>query len=73
MELNKIDILINRYFEGETTLDEERAIATYLATAEYLPKEHIAVKRRKQICRHHLIKVTAHAVRLVFCFGKACG
>lgn len=44
MELNKIDILINRYFEGETTLDEERTIATYLATTETLPDKHIALK-----------------------------
>lgn len=44
MELNKINILINRYFEGETTLDEERAIATYLASAEHLPAEHISIK-----------------------------
>ena len=44
MELNKINILIDKYFEGETTLDEERAIATYLASAEHLPAEHIAIK-----------------------------
>ena len=44
MELNKINILIDKYFEGETTLDEERAIATYLASTEHLPAEHIAIK-----------------------------
>lgn len=44
MELHEINILINRYFEGETTLDEERTIATYLATTETLPDEHIALK-----------------------------
>ena len=44
MELNKINILIDKYFESETTLDEERAIATYLASAEHLPAEHHAVK-----------------------------
>ena len=44
MELNEINILIDRYFEGETTLAEERTIATYLATTDSLPKEHIALK-----------------------------
>ena len=44
MELNEIKILIDKYFEGETTLAEERALASYLATAESLPEEHHAVK-----------------------------
>lgn len=44
MELNEINRLIDRYFEGETTLAEERTIATYLATTDSLPKEHIAIK-----------------------------
>lgn len=44
MELNEINTLIGRYFDGKTTLDEERTIATYLATTESLPKEHIALK-----------------------------
>ena len=44
MELNRINILINRYFDGETTLSEEQTIATYLATEEHLPAEHIAIK-----------------------------
>ena len=44
MELNEINRLIDRYFEGETTLAEERTIATYLATTDSLPKEHIALK-----------------------------
>ena len=44
MELNKINILINKYFDGETTLSEEQTIATYLATEEHLPTEHLAVK-----------------------------
>ena len=58
MELNKINRLIEKYFEGETTLDEERAIATYLATAESLPKEHIAVKAMFE-AMGELRKVTA--------------
>lgn len=44
MELNEINILIDRYFEAKTTLAEERVLATYLATTESLPKEHHAVK-----------------------------
>lgn len=44
MELNEINRLIDKYFEGETSLAEERAIALYLATADHLPEEHRAVK-----------------------------
>ena len=44
MEFNEINILIDRYFEGKTTLEEERTIATYLATTETLSDEHIALK-----------------------------
>lgn len=44
MELTEINRLIDKYFEGETSLAEERAIASYLATAEHLSKEHHAVK-----------------------------
>ena len=44
MELNEINRLIDKYFEGETSLAEEREIASYLATAETLPEEHTAVK-----------------------------
>lgn len=44
MELNEIKILIDKYFEGETTLAEEREIANYLATAKTLPEELRAVK-----------------------------
>lgn len=44
MELNQINRLIERYFDGETTLAEEREIANYLATAETLPEELHTVK-----------------------------
>lgn len=44
MELNEINILISKYFEGETTLSEEQDIASYLANAEHLPNEHLAIK-----------------------------
>lgn len=44
MELNEINRLIDKYFEGETSLAEQRAIASYLATEERLPKEYIPIK-----------------------------
>lgn len=44
MELNEINRLIDKYFDGETSLAEQRAIASYLATEERLPKEHIPIK-----------------------------
>ena len=44
MELNEINRLIDKYFEGETSLAEQRTIASYLATEERLPKEHIPIK-----------------------------
>lgn len=58
MELNEINRLIEKYLDGETSLNEERAIATYLATAESLPKEHIAVKAMFE-AMGELRKVTA--------------
>jgi hypothetical protein len=58
MELNNINRLIEKYLDGETSLNEERAIATYLATAESLPKEHIAVKAMFE-AMGELRKVTA--------------
>ncbi len=44
MELTEINRLIDKYFEGETSLAEEREIASYLATTETLTDEHRAVK-----------------------------
>lgn len=44
MELDRIKILVNRYFDGMTTLEEERVIADYLASCETLPKELIPVR-----------------------------
>ena len=44
MELDRINILVDRYFEGETTLDEERELKEYLATAENIPEEYVALK-----------------------------
>lgn len=39
MELADVKILIERYYDGETTLAEEAAIADYLATHSDLPAE----------------------------------
>ena len=39
MELAEIKILIDKYYDGETTLDEEAAIAEYIATHDNLPSE----------------------------------
>jgi len=34
MELDNIRLLLDRYFEGETTLEEEKTLAAYFASAE---------------------------------------
>lgn len=39
MELAEIKILIDRYYDGETTLQEEAAIANYFATHNDIPAE----------------------------------
>lgn len=39
MELAEIKILIDKYYDGETTLAEETAIAEYIATHDNLPSE----------------------------------
>ena len=43
MELSDIKILIDRYYDGETMLDEERALAEYLASCTELDDEMRAV------------------------------
>ena len=40
MELDRIKILIDRYLEAETTLDEEREIAEYFSTSKDIPQEY---------------------------------
>ena len=44
MELSRIKILVDRYFEGITTRDEERELANYLTTSDNLPEEYASVK-----------------------------
>ena len=40
MELDRLKILVDRYMEAETTLDEERELADYFATSEKVPEEY---------------------------------
>lgn len=44
MELERIKILIDRYFEGTTTLEEEQALAQYFRTHDDIPEEYAAIK-----------------------------
>ena len=40
MELDRLKILVDRYLEAETTLDEEREIAEYFSTSKDIPQEY---------------------------------
>ena len=44
MELNRIKILVNRYFDGTTTSDEEIELAHYLKSSDNLPEELVSIK-----------------------------
>jgi hypothetical protein len=44
MELDRIKILTDKYFEGTTSLDEEQELTTLLTTCKDLPEEYMAVK-----------------------------
>lgn len=44
MELEKIKILVDKYYDGATSKEEERAISEYLRSCENIPTELIAVK-----------------------------
>lgn len=44
MELDRIKILVDKYFEGTTSLDEEQELTTLLTTCKDLPEEYMAVK-----------------------------
>ncbi len=44
MELDRIKILVDKYLEAETTLDEERELAEYFATTTEIPEEYIPIK-----------------------------
>lgn len=44
MELSRIKILVDKYFEGLTSLEEEQELARYFAQTEDIPEEYQAVK-----------------------------
>ena len=44
MELDKIKILVDKYFDGITSLEEEQELAELLAMNNNLPEEYLAVK-----------------------------
>ena len=44
MELDRIKILTDKYFDGTTSLDEEQELARLLEREENLPDEYIAVR-----------------------------
>lgn len=44
MELDRIKILVDKYFEGTTSLDEEQELTTLLTTCKDLPEKYKAVK-----------------------------
>ena len=43
MELDRIKILADKYFDGITSLEEEQELARLLERCENLPDEYIAV------------------------------
>lgn len=49
MELDRVKILIERYLEAETTLDEERELAEYFATSEDIPQEYEPLRAMFQV------------------------
>lgn len=44
MELERIKILVDKYFEGTTTLEEEQLLAQYFRTHDDIPEEYVAIK-----------------------------
>ena len=44
MELNEVKILVDKYFDGTTSHEEEIEIANYLSTHENIPDELIPLK-----------------------------
>ena len=49
MELDRVKILIERYLEAETTLDEERELAEYFATHDNIPEEYESLRAMFQV------------------------
>jgi hypothetical protein len=44
MELSRVKILVDKYFDGLTSLEEEQELRRYFAQAEDIPEEYQAVK-----------------------------
>lgn len=44
MELSRIKILVDKYFDGHTSLEEEQELARYFAETEDIPEEYQVVK-----------------------------
>ena len=44
MELSRVKILVDKYFDGLTSLDEEQELARYFAKNSDIPEEYQAVK-----------------------------
>lgn len=44
MELSRVKILVDRYFDGLTSLDEEQELARYFAKNSDIPEEYQALK-----------------------------
>lgn len=44
MELDRVKILVDKYLEAETTLDEERELSEYFATTADIPEEFEPIK-----------------------------
>ena len=44
MELSRVKILVDKYFDGLTSLEEEQDLRRYFAQAENIPEEYQVVK-----------------------------
>lgn len=56
MELSRVKILVDKYFDGLTSLEEEQELVRYFAETEDVPKEYQSVKMMlgafKTICNN---------------------
>lgn len=44
MEFERIKILVDKYFDGITSLEEEQELADYFAMSDTIPEEYLSVK-----------------------------
>ena len=45
MELSRVKILVDKYFDGLTSLEEEQELRRYFAQVESIPEEYQVVKK----------------------------